>query len=172
MKTSMNFVNSNFSLLLFLPILNAKSGKYGRYARVNGINYSEKRMKELGYDLKAVTKDEISKINSDFRIFNIAVMEEDRQAKLSDRFKQVETCLDSDPVEIVKNEYATSPVAFVANLKDSGMIDAYHGCGKGTAYMKEGYVIAFHYGYEKPENAPTDCESAKVELSCAQVCFS
>ena len=52
------------------------------------------------------------------------------------------------------------------------MIEAYGGCGKGTAYVIEGNVIAFHYGYEQPTNAPVNCEVIRVELSGTQICFS
>jgi hypothetical protein len=41
----------------------------------------------------------------------------------------------------------------------------------GTAYIKSGYVIAFHYGYSKPDNAPEGCIVERANISCAQTCF-
>jgi hypothetical protein len=96
----------------------------------------------------------------------------DRKEDLKERYEQVDICLKAEPVQVIENEYSNiSPVTHVANLSNTDMIKAYKGCGKCTAYVKDGYLVAFHYGYERPDNRPKDCEAIRVEASCTQLCF-
>ena len=151
----------------FKEIAVQKKSRYGIYYSVNGLTYSENRIKDFGFKEFELTKEQIKRIER--KNAKILLMDaiEYNKAKMADRKKQVEICLNSSPVEISTKEGQICPTA---NLADTPMIEAYHGCGKGTAYIKEGKVIAWHYGHEKPDNAP-DCENVHVDLSCTQICF-
>lgn len=151
------------------------NGRYGSYARFSpyGLgmsNYSEKRMLEDGYEIVSLTKEEATALNEAHRQEVDARNRAEYEQKMADRFDQVTTCLASAPIEIVSNEGGSRFVSAVANIK-GGMEEAYHGCGKCTAYVKDGMVIAFHYGYDSPSNAPTDCNAVRCECSCYQICF-
>jgi hypothetical protein len=103
---------------------------------------------------------------------NCTIIMRDRKEDMKERQEQVAICLKAAPVEIIENKYRDiSRVTHVANLSNTAMIDAYRGCGKCTAFVKDGNLIAFHYGYEKTDNAPKDCEAIRVEASCTQLCF-
>lgn len=150
------------------PVLN---GKWGQYCKKGRTNFSTKTMQELGYQIVDINKEQAEAISNQLRA-DIALQNQQYfNSKLENRYNAVNICLLSKPVKIVKNSGENTLVTHVANLGESGMIEAYEGCGKGTAYIKDNMVIAFHYGYDKPVNAP-NLESVKVELSCTQLCFS
>lgn len=78
------------------------------------------------------------------------------------------------PVKIIENEHYNprlTSVTHVVNLGESPMIDFYHGCGKGVAYVRDNQVVAFQYGYTKFANAPEACKQINVQFSCTQICF-
>ncbi len=60
-----------------------------------------------------------------------------------------------------------------ADLGGTAMIEDYHGCGRGTAYVSGSALVAYHYGYRMPKGwtAPEGTEVRRVALSCTQVCF-
>lgn len=93
----------------------------------------------------------------------------EKSEKLQERAEQIEICLKSNPIEISQKP---KEICLTANLSGTPMIEAYHGCGKGTAYINDKVqLVAWHYGYEQPSNVPPNTSSVKVELSCTQVCF-
>jgi hypothetical protein len=140
-----------------VAILPAFSGKWGPFAKVErGLNLSEKKLEERGYVLKYLTPEEAQ---SYYQRVN-AQLDEQRAMELLDRAAQVALCLTCPPVPIFDG---------IAKLKGEPMRDAYHGCGKGTAYIQDGFVVAFHYGYARPENAPG--EGCKVMLSGNEIVF-
>lgn len=150
---------------VILPVL---KGKYGSYTKMNGFNRSIKYALDLGYKEENLSKEEIMQVEKNHEIFRNDFFAKQEILKLKEREEQVQLCLDSEPVEISLKE---NEICLTVDLSGTKMIEAYHGCGKGTAYTKEGKLIAFHYGYQQPTNAPIDCIVAKVVMSCTQVCF-
>lgn len=88
--------------------------------------------------------------------------------KMRQRADAIAHCLNCNPVEISQKN---GEICETANLSDSQMIEVYKGCGKGTAYLRGSNVVAWHYGYQQPDNVPTDVQSVAVVLSCTQICF-
>jgi hypothetical protein len=95
----------------------------------------------------------------------------------SDELAATLTC---DPVAICENPHynpRNTPVKYVANLSDTNMINHYHGCGEGYAYIGNGKVWAFRYGRELIANEHTnppagiEIKRVAVEFSCTQICF-
>ncbi len=158
----------------FPPVVNSINGRYGIYAKVNGINYSDKKMLEDGYEFRDASQEEIAELMSDWKNYHIELQKGFQHQKLQDRQDQINVCLTCEPISITPNEYygnGLTPVTDVCNLSGTKMIEVYQGCGKGTAYIRENRLVAFHYGYEQPNNVPTDCNVVRVEMSCTQVCF-
>jgi hypothetical protein len=88
--------------------------------------------------------------------------------------EEIEMTLKCEPVAIVRNEYYNprlTPIKSVANLADTPMIEHYHGCGEGFAYVKDNRVIAFRYDKRPVANEPKDAKRIPVEMSCTQLCF-
>lgn len=168
MKTSNYFVKRNSQSEDLASAIAVISGKYGNYARINGINWSEKELAKFNYTIEPLTKNEYNEIISNWKNKIAENVSEYEAQKLYDRSIQIDVCLASAPIEISLKE---SEICLTANLSNTKMIEAYHGSGKGTAYTKDGKLIAFHYGYQQPDNAPKDCIVAKVMMSCTQVCF-
>lgn len=173
MKTKTIFLNkknqkdsSSFSI-----IEKAINGRYGYYSNYGG-NLSEKKMNEIGYTLVELNTKEVERLEK-LQIKRKKRLEKQyRENKLREREDQVNICLATEPLKIEKNpNFGINPIEFIVNLSDTPMIDAYHGCGKGTAYVKNNQLIAFHYGYEQPNNTPTDCEVLQIELSSTQICM-
>jgi hypothetical protein len=167
------FVQKEVSVY-YKPILEVQHGRYGKYAVMNNFNYSEKKLLELGYELRAITQDEYNEIMGKYNDLVKKSNEEEYNKKIDERREQVSICLKATPVAIVDNEYygtGATPVTHVSNIFGSGMENAYHGCGKGTAYVKDNFVVGFHYGYDRPPNWPRDCDTVQVEMSCGQLCF-
>lgn len=147
------------------------SGKYGDYAISNGFRFGLKKWLGWGYEERMMTREEVEAAGYKYREYEASVAEERRRAKLEARAAQVELC--SVPLPILPNPHYNpllTPFTEVVNLT-GGMLDAYHGAGKGTAYVRDNAVIAWHYGYDRPNNAPSDCIPIAVELSCTQICF-
>ena len=138
-----------------LQVLTVFSGKYGIYAKINGINYSENKLIENGYELKVLSLEEIQEIE------NLKALEirNAYDRKIEERFNTIELCLKSAPIVFTE----------CIDLLNSSMIDAYSGSGKGTAYINGNKLLAFHYGYDQPSNVPQNCEVYRVQLSCHQI---
>lgn len=78
------------------------------------------------------------------------------------------------PVRVTENPYSGkhNPIKYVANLSDSNMIDHYHGCGEGYAYLNScGDVVAFRYGIGAIANEPEGLRRVYAEFSCTQICL-
>ena len=155
-------------------IVDVISGKYGYYGKYYGSNFSQKKLEKEGFELTNLSLIEIEKIKKLEKKRAIRIEKERFVKKINDRSKQVEICLNSKPLVIEENPYfgnGSTVVRFCVNLGETDMIEAYHGCGNGTAYVSDNKLVAFHYGYEAPSNIPTNCENIRVELSGTQVCF-
>jgi hypothetical protein len=167
MKTSNYYVKGN-------QLTKVLSGKYGYYAQLNG-NVSDKRMIELGFEIKSLNKEQVAKLTEDYRIEQNVLKQKIYDEKMLQRQEQVEICLNSEPIDIIANPHygnGFTPVCQVANLSGSKMLEAYYGCAKGTAYVRNNKVVAYHYGYEQPINVPNNCEIFRVDFSCNEICFS
>lgn len=155
-----------------IPVVEILTGKYGRYAKLNGINTSEAKMKAEGFSVVTLSLTEIAEKKQLWNDKQSAMSREYEAQKISERKNQVDLCLTSAPIEITKK---VGEICETADLKGTIMIDAYQGCGKGTAYVNDNnYVVAFHYGYQQPytqHNILDKCKSFHVELSCTQICF-
>jgi hypothetical protein len=155
------------------PVEPIKSGKYGRYACMNGINRSEKFMTENGFSVVTMTNVEVDQRLAIWYRKNSEAARQSEQAEMNGRIETLRISGQSKPVEIRHN---AGEICKTASLNDTNMIDAYRGCGKGTAYVKDNFVHAFHYGYRLPVEASLNLELAgyiavRVELSGCQICF-
>lgn len=165
--------SSNFEF-----IKEAINGRYGMYAQYYG-NRSVSSMAKDGFDLVTLTKEEAEKLfglqkkryNRDQKKLR-AEMEAQNECNLNERANQISKCLDSEPLEIEVNNGGNPMVSCLSNITGR-MIEVYQGLGKATAYVQNNKVIAFHYGHQKPKNAPSwqGVKSHRVELSCTQICF-
>lgn len=170
MKTQTVFVNRNANF--YLPVVvSIMKGRYGSYSQVRGINRSEKAMIEMGYSIEQLTRDEMIALSSAHRAAKEAQDKVFYDKKMQERFQCVAACLSNTPVEVIPNTGGNPFISMVANLSDTDMINQYAGCGKGTAYVIDNKVVAFHYGYEQPSNAPENAIAVKIEFSCTQICF-
>lgn len=145
----------------------AINGRYGLYAKRNGYNYSERELLKAGFELRTLTDEEVSTIAAEQK----AALEQaraNRQAiELERRAKQVELCLADEPIAIGKGNDLLSHVTDLTG----NHLEAYAGCGKATAYITDGKIIAWHYGNERPANAPA-CDYVQLcEVSCSQLLF-
>lgn len=80
------------------------------------------------------------------------------------------------PIE--RNPYynpEVTPIRRIVNLSNTSLIDYYHGCGEGCAYIKNEHVVAFRYyginATNEIANEPTGFEKVYCEFSCTQICF-
>jgi|GEM_PF-5442546 len=169
MKTSTYFTRTDNNET---TIKEAHNGRYGYYAKYLGYNSSEKSMRESGYDLVRLTKEEATQLLRAQSARIQAEKEEGRRLKLAARAEQVTISMAGEPFDIEPNIGGSPFVERIANVPAS-LSEAYRGCGKGTAYIKDDKVIAFHYGYDKPANAPSEniAMPVQVEFSCYQICF-
>lgn len=165
MKTARYFRKENALIL-------CQSGKWGNYGTINGTNFSEKRMIDLGYKLETLSISEAKAIRAEIEAHNEALRKAWREQEMRERSLSVFFCLTDDPILITPNPNKGTEITHIANIQDSPMFaDAYKGCGKGTAYVRDGHVVAYHYGHEQPANAPKDVSAFWVDLSCYQICF-
>lgn len=148
-------------------ILPAINGRYGIYAKINGYNYSEKNLTEMGYELRSLTADEVNNIMAAQKAL-VAQAEANRRAiEIERRAKQVELCLSDEPLAIGEGNTLWLHITDLAG----GHLEAYAGCGLATAYIADGKIIAWHYGDEHPANAPA-CDYVQLcEVSCSQILF-
>ena len=171
MKFFINKSNKRNSSSIEL-IKEAISGKYGVYAKgIYGSNLSQKKLEQNGWELVKLNTDEANNLKSLERKRKARIEKDHYNQKISERAKQVDICISGEPLMIENNEGENPFVSLVVNLSNTHMIDAYHGCGKGTAYVNEsGQLVAFHYGYDKPSNAPK-LKSIQVSFSATQICI-
>lgn len=170
MKNTTTVFVSASTTSYYQPVVSFKKGRYGIYAVLNGINRSEKFMVENGFEIKTISKDEASTLMQAWNNKNAEQVRLAHATKMNEREAAIAICLASAPIAISKKEKEICPTA---NLGGTPMIEAYQGCGKGTAYVRNNEVVAFHYGYEQPFAALAleNVEAIKVELSCTQICF-
>jgi len=67
------------------------------------------------------------------------------------RYQMVEYFKMCDPIEVYNKEVDFTNVEYKYRK------------GAGLAYIREGMLIAFHYGFTSPSNAPKDCDIFKAE---------
>lgn len=142
------------------------SGRYGAYCRQGRINYSEKEMAELGYKIESLTANQVAEYDAKYAAWQKEQREHFQRIEMEKREKDVDICLNSTPLEIGEGNDLWN---HITNVSEE-MGGAYHGCGKGTAYIRDGKIIAFHNGYNRPANAP-EAEAIQVEFSCYQILF-
>ncbi|MCT4602468.1 MAG: hypothetical protein N4A59_06165 [Marinifilum sp.] len=152
-------------------IRTAYNGPYGYYANsiYSSLKKSEKKMQADGFKLVELTSEESEKLRKLAQKRANRIARKIKENKLKERAEQISKCMQNEPLPIVSNDGGAAEVSEIVNLTGS-MLETYQGCGKGTAYVKDGKLIAWHYGYEKPENAP-DVENGPVLLSGTQICF-
>jgi len=154
-----------------VPILNIRKGPHGEYAYFQYENISMSMTKALErYDIKNLTTEQISKIEAEHKALHDKMQAEFYEQKMKERFNCVESCLVCAPLLIELNPNAEqSGIPAIAKI-DGEMAKNYKGIGKGMAYIKEGVVIAFHYGFEQPTNAPK-VQTRRVQFSSHEICF-
>lgn len=145
----------------------AINGHYGLYARIDGYNYSEKKLTKWGYELRSLTDDEVNSIMAEQKAIEAQAEANRRAIEVERRAKQVDLCLASEPLEIGEGNNLWLHVTDLVG----GHLEAYTGCGLATAYIADGKIIAWHYGNERPANAPV-CDYVQLcEVSCTQMLF-
>lgn len=145
----------------------AINGRYGLYAKRNGYNYSERELLKSGFELRTLTDEEVSTIVAEQKAALEQARANYRAIELERRAKQVELCLAGYPIAIGEG----NDLWFHVTDLTGNHLEAYTGCGKATAYIADGKIIAWHYGEEHPANAPA-CDYVQLcEVSCAQLLF-
>jgi len=157
MRTSAYYIKGND----IHPVI---SGKYGNYSKQNGANYSDKQMLNRGYTIQQLTKTQADNILLEKYQQLKAQEEKEYIHKMQSRFDQVEKTLSLAPKPI---ECLSTSTCFTAKIGDN---EGYEGCGRGTAYIVDNNIIAWHYGYEKPSNAP-NCYHTYIDISCYEICI-
>ena len=154
-------------------IREAINGRYGVYCKSSyGNNYSQKAMEKDGYELVYLSDHEANKLYGLQLKRRMRLENQWKKEKLEARAQQVKICLSGEPLKLELNQGENPFVSQVISLAGTHMIDAYQGCGKGTAYINNNNELtAFHYGYEQPVNAP-NTKSITVEFSCTQICIN
>lgn len=135
--------------------------------------YSAAAMRKKGFQLVELPKEEVDRIKK-LQTKRIVRMEARTIAyNLEQRAEAVAKCLRAEPIPLQVNEGGNPFVRQVVNLSGTPMIEAYTGCGSGTAYLQSGKLIAYHYGHQQPANAPKgeDIQVRRCELSGTQVCL-
>lgn len=138
-------------------------GRYGRYANYCG-NTSEKKMGEMGFEIVSLTREDAEECHKLFKQEKEEIMCKGYEEEMKERANQINICLNSEPLEVGQGNALWGSIT---NITGS-MKDAYKGCGKISAYIKDGKIIAYHYGHRQPDNAP-DCECIQCEVSCFQI---
>lgn len=155
------FVKENPSFddteLIVKSYFNNKDDAFGkRY----GKTFSQKRLKDMGYELREMTYAEFQEYESEQ---NLAIVKSEMiavESNAEQRFESVKFCLECEALEMISNPLVLQMgVKNVVYLKEGDMFKEYQGRGEGTAYFSEKgdrktYLIAFHYGHDKPSNAP------------------
>ena len=148
-------------------IIPAINGRYGLYGKLNRFNYSEKDFAKMGYELRSLTDDEVNDVMAAQKAFAAKAKANSRALELEVRAKQVEICLASEPLAIGEGNNLWLHITDL----EGGHREAYSGCGLATAYIADGKIIAWHYGNERPANAPV-CDYVQLcEVSCSQILF-
>lgn len=160
MRTKRYFVKKNGENY---PVI---SGRFGDYCKKNGFNHSEKDMRELGFEIQELTVEQAKELNEKYAAWQSEMNAAAREREMQLRKQSVEICLNCEPLEIGEGNHLWNHITDISEE----MGEAYHGCGKGTAYIKDGKIIAFHYGYDRPDNAPS-AETKQVEFSSFQILF-
>lgn len=148
-------------------IIAAINGRYGLYAKRSGYNYSEKELLKLGFELRTLTQEEVASIQEEQKAFLAQARANRRAIELERRANQVKLCLAGEPIAIGEGN------ALWMHITDlvGNHLEVYTGCGKATAYIRNGHIIAWHYGTERPANAP-ECDYVQLcEVSCSQLLF-
>lgn len=128
-------------------------------------------MAERGYSLETVTKEELKRMEKLAATRSARIAKKTAEYELTQRAEQVAICLAASPIAVRDNDGGNPFVLEVVDLAGTPMIEAYHGCGKGTAYLRDGALVAFHYGHRQPTNIPAGTTAVRCELSGTQVCL-
>lgn len=168
-----NLRNANRADFLLPAIPSRWGGFYARSEPPYVVNLSAAKLEERGFQLIDLPKEEVKRLEGLKMKREARIEKRTRELKLQERADAVAVCLAAAPLPVVPNTGGNPFVCSVVNLAGTPMIEAYHGCGKGTAYLSADKLIAFHYGYEQPANAPTGdgIEVLRCELSGTQVCL-
>ena len=143
------------------------NGKYGVYAKDRGVNMSEKTMLSYGYTIQYLTNAEAAAESTRYNDYLKALRERDRIERLRLAAECVKICLEAEPLNIGGGNHLFGHITHIVG----GAQEAYHGCGEGLAYVKNGQIIAFHYGFARPNNAPNCDYVQSVIFSCYEICF-
>ena len=80
-------------------------------------------------------------------------------------------CMECDPIKLIHNTDGVPTIPYIAKLEGTPMIDGYRGCGEATAYVKNGYWVAWHYGADNASYIPEGTTPYKVDASSRELCF-
>lgn len=145
----------------------AINGKYGVYAHDRGVNMSEKFMLNCGYNITYLTDAEAAAESAKYNDYINALHERERNERLQYAADCVTKCLEAEPLNIGGGNHLFGHITHIVG----GAQEAYHGCGEGLAYVKNGQIIAFQYGFERPNNAPVCDYVQSVIFSCYEILF-
>lgn len=148
-------------------IFAAINGRYGFYAKNRGVNMSEKTMLSYGYTIQYLTDAEAAAKSARYNDYVKALSERDRIERLRLAAECVKICLESEPLNIGGGNHLFGHITHIVG----GAQEAYHGCGEGLAYVKNEQIIAFHYGFARPNNAPACDYVQSVIFSCYEIAF-
>lgn len=169
-----NIRNANRAELVCKAYPSNWGGHYGKSPYDSRVNLSAKKMEERGFILTEITKAEMKRLQGLEAKRAARLQAKSDALELDKRAEAVALCLASEPISMVANVGGNPMVRSVVDLAGTPMIEAYHGCGSGTAYLLNNTLIAYHYGHRQPANAPTmdGVSVVRCELSCTQVCLS
>lgn len=146
-------------------IFAAINGRYGVYATDRGVNRSEKFMLNYGYNITYLTDAEAAAKSAKYNDYINALRERERNERLQHAADCVKICLESEPLNIGGGNHLFGHITHIVG----GAQEAYHGCGEGLAYVKNGQIIAFNYGFERPNNAPIYYEVSGCIVYCCRL---
>ena len=79
--------------------------------------------------------------------------------KMEDRISEIEHSLKIKPIKIEICDFKNFKHKIV--LYNTGFQAIYQGTGVAVLYIKYNKMIAFHYGFDKPNNIPRDCQEVR-----------
>lgn len=148
-------------------IFAAINGRYGFYAKNRGVNMSEKIMLNYGYNIQYLTDAEAAAESAKYNDYIKALNKRERVQRLQYAADCVTKCLEAEPLNIGGGNHLFGHITHIVG----GAQEAYHGCGEGLAYVKNEQIIAFHYGFARPNNAPACDYVQPVIFSCCEILF-
>ena len=124
-------------------------------------------MLNYGYHIEYLTDAEAAAESAKYNDYIKALNERERVQRLQYAADCVTKCLEAEPLNIGGGNHLFGHITHIVG----GAQEAYHGCGEGLAYVKNGQIIAYHYGFERPNNAPSCDYVQSIILSCCEICF-